>query len=246
MTKRRIRPFAALKAVRALLADPEDTRQVFLITEALNGNSGMREFERFRRSPVGAAVLRERRALLDVLRDQARLSILPDGTLGRSYYDFMSSEGLTADGLVEASAPERHEQMPDDVRIFAERGRDSHDLQHALTGYGRDGLGEVCLLAFYCAQSWNPGLLLIVVAGMFKVKKEIPSQPVFRAVREAWRNGRKAAWFSGLDWEDLLGQQLDTIRQRHFIRPPDIYRGILAWFDARRPADADAPRLAAE
>ena len=83
--------------------------------------------------------------------------------------------------------------------VFAERGRDWHDLQHALTGYGRDGLGEVCVLTFLCAQGWNPGLLLIAVAGMFKVAKEIPGQPVKRAVWEAWRHGRKAAWLTGLD-----------------------------------------------
>jgi ubiquinone biosynthesis protein COQ4 len=243
--KKRIRPLAALKALRALLSNPEDTRQVFLVIEALNGNSGRREFERFRKSPVGEAVLREGRVLLDALRDQKRLATLADGTLGRAYYDFMSSEGLTADGLVEASSPERHEAMPPDVRLFAERGRDSHDLQHAMTGYSRDGLGEVCVLTFYCSQSWNPGLLLIAIAGTFKVKKEIPGQPVFRAVWEAWRNGRKAAWINGLDWESLLGQKLDEIRPQYGFRPPVTYQRILAWFNAQ-PTEAEMPRLAAE
>ena len=147
-TKKRIRPIAAIKALRALLRDPEDTKQVFLVTEALNGNSGMRAFERFRCSETGQAILRERRVLLDHLRDQDRLARLPAGTLGHSYYEFMSSEGLTADGLVEASKAENLDPMPDDVRLFAERGRDWHDLQHVLCGYGRDGLGEVFVLMF--------------------------------------------------------------------------------------------------
>jgi ubiquinone biosynthesis protein COQ4 len=243
--KKRIRPLAALKALRALLSNPEDTKQVFLVIEALNGNSGRREFERFRKSAVGAAVLRERRILLDALSDQKRLATLADGTLGRAYYDFMSSEGLTADGLVEASSPERHDAMPADVRLFSERGRDSHDLQHALTGYSRDGLGEVCVLTFYCSQAWNPGLLLIAIAGTFKVKREAPGQPVFRAVWEAWRHGRKATWINGLDWEGLLGQQLEELRPRLGFRTPTTYQRILTWFNAQ-PTEAEAPRLAAE
>jgi ubiquinone biosynthesis protein COQ4 len=248
VAKKRVRPIAAIKALRALLRDPEDTKQVFLVTEALNGNSGMRSFERFRRSEVGQVVLREKRILLDRLCDQASLARLPRGTLGREYYEFMSSEGLTADGLVEASKAERPEEMPEDVRIFAERGRDWHDLQHALTGYGRDGLGEVCVLTFLCAQSWNPGLMLIVFAGMFKVASEIPGQPVKRAVWEAWRHGRKAAWLGGLDWEGLLTQQLDVARPQLKIGTPAIYRKILADYRAERAANAveEAPRLAAE
>ncbi|MEI9986388.1 MAG: Coq4 family protein [Aliidongia sp.] len=248
VAKKRVRPIAAIKALRALLRDPEDTKQVFLVTEALNGNSGMRAFERFKQSAVGQAVLRERRSLLDYLCDQDSLAKLPVGTLGRSYYEFMSREGLTADGLVEASKSENREPMSEDVRIFAERGRDWHDLQHVLTGYGRDGLGEVCVLMFLCAQSCNPGLLLIVFAGMFKVAKEIPGEPVKRAVFEAWRHGRKAAWLGGLDWEGLLSQQLDAIRPQLNVGTPVTYQTILENYRRNRAASVveDAPRMAAE
>jgi ubiquinone biosynthesis protein COQ4 len=246
--KNRIRPIAAIKAVRALLKNPEDTRQVFLVTEALNGNAGVRTFERFRNSAVGRAVLSERRILLDRLRDQDRLAQLPIGTLGRDYYEFMSREGLTADGLVEASKTESFKPGSDDFRLFAERGRDWHDLQHALTGYGRNGLGEVCVLTFLCAQSWNPGLLLIVIAGMFKTAKEIPGQPVKRAIWEAWRHGRKAAWLPGLDWEALLSRQLDEIRPELGVRTPVVYQRIVADFARPTPANGEGsmPALAAE
>jgi ubiquinone biosynthesis protein COQ4 len=247
MPKKRIRPIAAIKAVRALLKNPEDTRQVFLVTEALNGNAGARAFERFRTSETGRKVLAEKRVLLDRLCDQGSLAKLPHGTLGRSYYEFMSREGLTADGLVEASKSERLDGFSDEVRLFAERGRDWHDLQHALTGYGRDGLGEVCVLTFLCAQGWNPGLMLIAVAGMFKIAGEIPGQPVKRAVWEAWRHGRKAAWLTGLDWEELLARPLDEIRPQLNVATPGIYRRIMDSFPATPMVDGDlTPALAAE
>ena len=36
--------------------------------------------------------------------------------------------------------------------------RDSHDLYHVVTGYGRDGLGEICVLTFGNAQFHNHGI----------------------------------------------------------------------------------------
>jgi ubiquinone biosynthesis protein COQ4 len=255
MPKKRIRPIAAIKALRALLKNPEDTKQVFLVIKALNGNAGARDFERFRRSEVGQAVLRERRVLLNYLCDRERLSKLPTGTLGRDYYEFMSQEGLTADGLVGASKISaanpssegvRHFPPAEDDRLFAERGRDCHDLQHALTGYGRDELGEVCVLAFSSARDWNPGLLLIAIGGMFKVSKDLRGHPVKRTVWEAWRNGRKAAWLTGLDWEGLLPRQLGEIRSELNVRPPVLYHRVMASLAKSAPGNGEdeAPALA--
>jgi ubiquinone biosynthesis protein COQ4 len=223
-----IRPLAAIRALRALIANPEDTKQVFLITEALNGNAGRRAFARFRATEAGARILAEKRQLLDTLCDRQRLAALSAGSFGRHYHAFMASEGLTADGLVDASKSQLFEAPSDEVRLFAARERDWHDLEHVLTGYGRDPLGEICVLAFFTAQSWYPGLLLIVSVGMLKIKRELPGQPVMRAVWEAWRNGRKAAWLSALDWEGLLPRPLNLVRQEVGVRPPLTYHRITA------------------
>src|SRR5215472_11780729 len=101
--KPRLHPVAALRAVRKLMRNGEDTQQVFLLIEALRGKTTLRQFARFRQTETGRAVLREKRRLLDRLNDRASLAVLPEGTLGRAYYDFMASENLSAAGLVEAS-----------------------------------------------------------------------------------------------------------------------------------------------
>ena len=36
-------------AIKQLIADKEDTKQVFIILEALSGNSGLRAFKRFKK-----------------------------------------------------------------------------------------------------------------------------------------------------------------------------------------------------
>ncbi len=240
-TDTRIRPLVALKALRTLFRNGEDTRQVFLIVEALRGKSGTRAFERFRKTEIGQTVLRERRVLLDRLTDKSALAAMPEGSLGRTYHDFMSVENLTADGLVEASMTGKARAMSEEERIFGARSRDSHDLQHVVTGYGRDGLGEICLLAFGYAKNRNRGIGLIALAGMFRAARMLPDQPIKKAVYEAYRHGKQAQWMQAQDWETMLPLPLEEVRRRIGIEPPTRYRQILgALMKAQKPAMAIA------
>jgi ubiquinone biosynthesis protein COQ4 len=219
----RLHPFKAVKAVRRLLANPEATEEVFVILRAMRGKSGIRLFERFAASAMGARILTERRSLFDTLADKARLSALPNGSLGLTYRNFMAGENLSPDGLVASSQSWEYEIVGPDVRLFRERMRDMHDLTHVLTGYGRDPLGELCLLAFTYAHTGNPGMALIVLMGFLK----IPSWPARRAVIEGWRNGRKArCWFPAMDWEALLPEEITGMRQRFAIAEPLAYRAV--------------------
>jgi ubiquinone biosynthesis protein COQ4 len=223
----RLHPIAALRAVRNLMSNREDTHQVFLLIEALRGKTTLRQFARFRQTETGRAVLGENRRLLDRLSDRASLAALPAGTLGRAYYDFMAAENLSAEGLVEASRIERP-PASDDVTLFRERGREMHDLLHVVTGYGRDPLGEACLVAFTYAQNRLKGLAVIAVFAARRIARSRPGQPVRRAVFEGYRHGRSAGWLPGADWEALLAQPVEAIRAQFAVKPPTYYRTILA------------------
>ena len=216
----RLRPIEAVKAVRRLMANPEATQEVFVILRAMRGRSGITLFRRFRESAMGARILAEKRNLFATLSDNAALAALPPGSLGRNYHCFMASENLSPEGLVAPSQAYRDDLVSDDVALFRDRMRDTHDLTHILTGYGRDPLGELCLLAFMYAHTGNLGMALIVLMGFSKVE----SKAARKAVIEAWRHGRKARWFADMDWETMLPQQLDALRQRfHVIRPTAYY-----------------------
>ena len=69
--------------MRRLMRDREDTRQVFLLMDALRGKTSLRQFARFRQTETGRAVLAERRQLFDRLSDRKSLAAVPPGTLGR-------------------------------------------------------------------------------------------------------------------------------------------------------------------
>ena len=105
----RIRPLAALRAVRALIRNPDDTARVFDVIEALSGRTRARLFHRFRKDPAGRRLLDARPDLLAALSDRKRLLELAPGTLGRAYAEFMSREQISADGLVDASTATRAE-----------------------------------------------------------------------------------------------------------------------------------------
>jgi ubiquinone biosynthesis protein COQ4 len=218
----RLRPLEAVKAARRLFANPEETQQVFVVLRAMRGRSGIRAFQRFRASMMGARILAERRNLLATLDDQQALAAMPPETLGGTYRRFMAQERLSAEGLVAPSQNFRDEPVSAEVALFRDRMRDMHDLTHVLTGYGRDPLGELCLLAFTYPHNGNPGMALIVLMGMFRIK----SWPARRAVLEAWRNGRKARWFPDLDWEAMLPRRLDDLRRSHAIAAPTAYRAV--------------------
>ena len=219
----RLRPLEAVRAVRRLQANPEDTSQVFAIFRALRGKSGIRTFRRFAASPTGAAVIRERRQLLAALSDRATLAALPEESVGRHYFNFMEAEKLSAEGLVQASQSWEVDPVPPEMELYRARMRDAHDLTHVLTGYGRDGLGEVCLLAFMHAHNRNLGAALIVLMSM----KRMP-RVARRAVAQAWRNGRKARWFQDQDYEALLSQPLVEVRRALQIADPSLYRAVTA------------------
>lgn len=241
----RLRPVEAIRATRRLIATG-DTKEVFTILRALRGRSGARNFRRFTQSQVGQKVLAERRDLLPLLSDRGRLKDLPLGSVGRAYLDFMEGENLSAKALVDASQEWENDPLPPDVELFRRRLRELHDVFHTVTGYGRDQLGELCLMAFMYRQQGNLGMLLIVAMAWSKVPRQYR-----KAVREAWRSGKKARWLAGADWESLLARPLNEVRRQLEVQVPRFYSpawGDLSPFDSRRagsPKDADEKALGA-
>jgi len=237
----RLHPIAALRAMRNLVSDREDTKQAFLLIEALRGKTTLRQFARFRQSEAGRAMLAERRSLLARLSDRAGLAALPPGSLGRAYYEFMASEDLSAEQLVELSKIQRP-LSGDELTWFRERNREMHDLLHVTAGYGRDPLGEACVLAFSYAQTGLKGFAVIATVAAFRIARRLRGQHVPRAVFEAYRQGRRADWLIGADWESLLNQPLDAVRAQFKVTPATHYPRILP--DVRRIIAAAAAQAA--
>jgi ubiquinone biosynthesis protein COQ4 len=216
-------------AIKQLIADKEDTKQVFVILETLSGNSGLRAFKRFKKAPQAQRILSAKKPLINYLKDRAWLESLPEGSLGRTYARFTEVEQISADGLTEASVEGRQEErLLTAAQIkYHERQRDAHDLWHVSTGYGRDPLGELCLLAVTWRQLGNPGILLIILFGYLSSRKEAPGLGIGKAILEGFRLGRLAKGLPSAEWERLLSMPLADVRAELGIKTPARYRTII-------------------
>ena len=217
----------AWDAIRALVRDPDDTVQVFRIIRAISGNSQERSFQRFLESDHGPKILAEKRVLLETLTDRAYLESLPEGTLGRVYAEFTAREQITVDGLVDASdsVDRGDDELADpDRMLFGQRLRDSHDLWHVVTGYGRDLFGEAALLSFTYRQIRNRGIGFIVLVAYLKARGDFAGERML--IRDGFRRAGPAEWLPGADWEALLERPLDEVRRTLGVVPIEHYEGL--------------------
>lgn len=226
--RHRIKPITALRAIRQLLKDPDDTGQVFKIIEALKGDSIFAAVDKLRELPDGMRLLAEKPDIKSLLNDRDALVAMPEGSIGRAYYDFVHVEGLSADGLVASSeeAPRYDTLLGPDERWFADRLRDIHDLQHVMTGYGRDPIGEISLLSFMVTQVYNRGIRFIIFMGSRKFQKEHPDLDIKALVAEGRLIGEQAAWMPSIRWEDRLHEPLSAVRAELGFKAPACYQSI--------------------
>jgi ubiquinone biosynthesis protein COQ4 len=215
----------ALRAIRTLLDNPDDTAQAFVIVRALSGGSICRNYRRFCQTELGKNVFREQRSLLTALQDRAALAALPAGSVGRAYLQFLKDEKITAEGLVGASVEGGRTEFSDpDLNLFQDRMRDMHDLWHVLTGYKGDVVGEAALLAFTFPQTWNPGIGFIAAAVWLKAKRVRSDVTGF--MLHAFGRGLFARWLPGEDWESILALPLDEVREKLRIGGPPVYETL--------------------
>jgi len=230
----RVKPIKAFSAIRALDRNREDTTQVFHVIEALKGNSDRQYFKIFSESKTGKNILNNKLQLVDVLKDKEYLSKLPKDTLGFKYYEFIYKENLSPDELIEASeiSSGKHYSnrgISENEIFFNTRKRDMHDLWHVATGYGRDALGELSLLAFTYAQEQNRGVGAIALYGYWKVGKVPGAQNLSlrQVIYEGYTNGKIANLWSCEDWEKLIELPLDDVRKRINSKKPNLYLNAL-------------------
>ena len=232
-----------------LLKDKENTAEVFKIFESLPSKTFMSRVRALTLSEYGEQLRRDEPFLPPILDDHVTLRKLPKGSVAHAYCDFMESEGLSAAGLVEEAEKLGNPKFGDLTEWFGFRQRDTHDLMHVLTGYGRDGLGEQCVLLFTHGQSPSHGHLLIGYAGAYHMKKVVKSAaPVVKACRQAQRTGKACPPLVTLSIRDLLASDLQEARARLNIPDPHWYREChRIWrSEGIDPYDLLAPRKASE
>ena len=219
----------AFRALRRLLGNPDETGEVFEIMRALNPPATKRGYLRLIDNPAGARLAYERTELAGRLMDRDWLTSFAPDTVGAAYRDFVWSENLSAQGLVQESQRGLRAELvdaPSPIAWYGRRIRDVHDVWHILTGYGRDPLGEACLVAFSYSQTRGLGWLMIALGAAVRGGSGVPG--VRHAIFEGFRHGRRSAWLPNVDYETLFTEPLEAARERLGIAPPLRYRQVVA------------------
>ncbi|NOU03413.1 MAG: hypothetical protein HOO94_07175 [Novosphingobium sp.] len=231
---------------KELVKDKENTAEVFPIFMALPWRGVYDAARAFLSSERGQKIRASEPSLVTILDDHASLRKLPAGTVAHAYCDFMEREGLSAQGLVEELDRYRSDDMvfKDQMEWYFNRLRDTHDLMHVLTGFGRDALGEQCVLAFTYSQQPALAHLFLGYAGALEIRKNAQVKvPLLRAVREGQRMGKACPRIAEMPIRELLAMPLDEARATLGIRDPRFYRRAHAAWQAAGidPYDLLAP-----
>jgi ubiquinone biosynthesis protein COQ4 len=226
-----LRPFKVLHHFGKLVEDKEDTAQVFHIIEATKGKRSHRQAWDFVGSAEGQRFIAAETDIPAMLDDHAHWADCGQNSVAAHYIAFMKREGLSAAGLVEES----HKWLPPEARPhdltewYFNRLRDTHDLFHVLTGYGRDALGEASLLGFTYEQNFNRGILFIAYAAARQIKKVSGTKaPLYAAIKEGRRLGKAAAKIAHQDTAGLMREDIGAARARLNIGRPEVYHQCLA------------------
>ena len=222
---RKVQPVRAFRALRRLIADKEDTTQVFEIMNALVGGSVRRGYQRLLEDTEGANQAFRMTELADRLQDRAWLESLPPGSVGAAYLAFIDERNLSAYGLAGESRKVADTEIdaPHPHAWYARRLRDVHDIWHVLTGYRTDALGEACVVAFSLPQTGSPGFGLIAAGIAIQFARARTGHPCARSVVQAWRRGHRAAWLPAQDYEALMAEPLESARARLGLSGPTLY-----------------------
>ena len=185
-----------------------------------------------------------------MLDDHARWADCAPDTVAATYIAFMRREGLSAAGLVAESEkfmpPEK--QLGDLTEWYFKRLRDTHDLFHILTGYGRDALGEASLLGFSYEQNHNRGIWFIAYAAAHQIKKSTGTRaPIYASINEGRRLGKAARKLAHMDVEAVMRMELGEARAKLGVGEPVVYRECLRILEAEGKLGEDlmAPQPAA-
>jgi ubiquinone biosynthesis protein COQ4 len=231
----------AVRALRRLLAHPDETHLALEIVHALDPARLERGFARLAASASGRRLAFERPSLLAALSDRARLEALPDGSLGRAYLAHVDRYGLDPVKLVGLQR-ERFPELVQEPALawFADRSALLHDVAHVVAGYGADELGEATLLWWSLAQ-WPsaPNALLAVGAALRAWRDVGRGWPTY--VWTAWRRGRRTAPLDRAPWEEWLALPLDDVRRALCAGTPEAAhpRGVLRGDPVRGGATAE-------
>lgn len=216
--KKTIKQLGLLKAFWDLISDPTNTDKVFKLSDALVAQVGQAKPEDikayFESRDYYRQMLQQRYLAPDYKVED--LAHYAPGTLGNAYYVHMTSNGFQPNFYPPI-------EVVDELSYVRLRSLQTHDIWHAVTGYGTDSVGEIGLQAFYLGQTDEDGfaMTLISAGSLYSVLHERQIMGTMaKAIGEGYVLGKAAKNIYPVNWEEMWDRPLADIKAEMNIGTP--------------------------
>jgi len=210
----------AIKCVKKVIKNPEDTKNIFALATAVNGPSLITMYHKLLETKEGGELAGKLPEFADLY---PLLDKCPEGSVGHA---ILNNQKYSLESLINIS--KRGTSNSIDIKHpymwVARRVRDTHDMYHMLTGYKMDSvLGEGCLAAFTYAQTKSYLWGLIFLSGIWMFKG---SPRKIAALFEAYRRGKKCSWLLIENYETMIYEDLEKCRKRLNLPKAKVYETV--------------------
>ena len=164
----------------------------------------------------------------------ADLAACPPDSLGSDFYR------LIVDNSFDLEVLDRDElglaKLPPPLDYLNARILQCHDLWHIIAGYHTTALHEVAISAFQLSQFGHnySAQFLAFITARAAVKRPESLPLLLETIFTAWRHGRSSPQLIGVDWPEIWGQPVASIRNQLGIAayvspfPPDLVEQLQA------------------
>jgi ubiquinone biosynthesis protein Coq4 len=120
---------------------------------------------------------------------------------------------MIANGLDPAAIPSL--ESPDAGSFIRAHLYETHDVWHAVTGFGTDVAGELGLQAFGLAQFPSRLAALLIAGGLLHavISRFDDRDARMRQIVRGWLLGKRAQKFFGVRWSEMWQRPIDEIRR---------------------------------
>jgi ubiquinone biosynthesis protein COQ4 len=197
--------FKTIKAVLILLSGSNEVGPVYDIEDGLKHTGVMKYAVDHMLSQPGVVQIALSQYIAPIPYLEA-LKLLPPGTLGREYAEFVIRNGFDPNFF-------RKMDIQDVSSYLLLRLRQTHDIWHVITGFDVNVPDEIGLKAFELAQTRRPVAGVLVTGGF--IKSFLSSKDVnimIAAIGRGYRMGLQAQPLLAQKWEDQWEKPLIEIR----------------------------------
>ncbi|XP_043674140.1 ubiquinone biosynthesis protein COQ4 homolog, mitochondrial-like isoform X2 [Vespula pensylvanica] len=207
---------AALSVGSAIisLADPSRGDLIACLAETTSGNALVHCLNEMQKSSEGQRILKEKPRINTSTVDLSLLKNLPEGTLGKTYSNFLEVNNVTPD----SRTPTR---FIDDVEqaYVMQRYREIHDISHAVLLMPTTMLGEVTVKWVEALQTKLPMCIGGAIFGAARLRARQRKLYLDYYLRWAVNTGNNAKFLLGVYFEERWEQSLQDFHKEMNIVP---------------------------